>query len=404
MRREGPGIWDADGGASRLPPGLKPCLRRSVSPPRTPHQAEDGASKLGGSYRDMGLQFAGVTALLAASVGLVEAQTLLVLPEASQRASVAQRLGITDITISYHRPLVNGRKVWGGLVPYGEVWRAGANENTTIAFSDPVTVEGEMLPRGTYGLHMIPGTDVWTVIFSKNASSWGSFSYKQDEDALRVKVKPRAAEMHEALTYDFDEVKPESAAVTMQWEKMAVPLHVSVNEKELTMASLHGQLRGGVQYTWEGWAEAANYSLTNKVDLEQGLKWADASIGQEERYDTLILKAQLLEALNRAGEAAPIQKRALAMANATQLYFYGRQLQAQKKPEEAMAIFRQTAQRFPDHWLGHMAQARLHSAAGEYDQALAEMKAALAAGAPDQQKPGIANYMKRLEAREDMNR
>src|SRR5450755_5109664 len=125
------------------------------------------------------------------------------LPDVSQLAVNKQRVGLTDITITYHRPLVNGRKIWGGLVPLGEVWRAGANENTTIEFSDPVSVEGQPLAKGIYGLHMIPTADSWTVIFSKMSSAWGSFSYNQSEDALRVTVKPQAAEMHEAVTYDF---------------------------------------------------------------------------------------------------------------------------------------------------------------------------------------------------------
>src|SRR5581483_5509177 len=108
---------------------------------------------------------------------------MLDLPRASQHALVSQRIGITDITINYHRPLANGRQIWGKLAPYGQVWRAGANENTTITFSDPVSIEGQPLEKGTYGLHMIPGESQWTVIFSKNSASWGSFTYKQDEDA-----------------------------------------------------------------------------------------------------------------------------------------------------------------------------------------------------------------------------
>src|ERR1035438_6887110 len=113
------------------------------------------------------------------------------LPLQSQHAKVTQRIGVTDITVNYHRPLVNDRKVWGALVPYGQVWRAGANENTTITFSDPVTVEGKPLEKGTYGLHMIPNADEWTIIFSKNSTSWGAFTYDQKEDALRVTVKPK---------------------------------------------------------------------------------------------------------------------------------------------------------------------------------------------------------------------
>jgi hypothetical protein len=125
------------------------------------------------------------------------------LPDVSQLAVNKQRVGLTDITVTYHRPLVNGRKIWGGLVPFGDVWRAGANENTTIEFSDPVSVEGQPLAKGIYGLHMIPTADSWTVIFSKMSSAWGSFSYKQEEDALRVNVKPRPIEMEEALEYEF---------------------------------------------------------------------------------------------------------------------------------------------------------------------------------------------------------
>ncbi|MDQ6810158.1 MAG: DUF2911 domain-containing protein, partial [Verrucomicrobiota bacterium] len=125
------------------------------------------------------------------------AQTDLGLPDKSQAALVKQRVGVTDITIAYHRPLVNGRKIWGGLVPFGQVWRAGANENTTFEVTDPVLVEGQPLPKGLYGLHMIPNPDSWTIIFSKAATSWGSYTYNQAEDALRVNVKPRPIEMEE---------------------------------------------------------------------------------------------------------------------------------------------------------------------------------------------------------------
>src|SRR6267142_3468464 len=158
---------------------------------------------------------------------------MLDLPRPSQHAVLTQRIGITDVTVNYHRPVVNKRKVWGGLVPYGQVWRAGANENTTIEFTDPVTIEGKPLPKGTYGLHMIPGESEWTVIFSKNSTSWGSFTYDQAEDALRVMVKPQTAEFHEALTYDFDDVSPDASVVTLRWEKVAVPFKVGVNTHEI---------------------------------------------------------------------------------------------------------------------------------------------------------------------------
>jgi Protein of unknown function (DUF2911) len=175
-------------------------------------------------------------------VSLCHAQTVMLdLPLQSQHATVMQTIGITDITVDYHRPLVNGRQIWGKTVPYGQVWRAGANENTTITFTDPVKIEGQPLDKGTYGLHVIPDENKWTVIFSKTSTAWGSFTYKPDEDALRVTVKPQAADFHEALTYDFDSVKPDSALVTLRWEKLAVPFKVDVAVNDIVKASIPGR-------------------------------------------------------------------------------------------------------------------------------------------------------------------
>src|ERR1700756_1106585 len=171
--------------------------------------------------------------------------TELNIPRASQRGTVTQRLGLTHITITYHRPEVGGREIWGKTVPFGKVWRSGANENTTITFSDDVTVEGKPLAAGTYGLHTIPDKDQWTIIFSKNSTSWGSFSYDEKEDALRVTVKPHAAESFEMLTYVFDDVKPDSAAATLRWEKLAVPFRVSVDTKALVLKSITNALASG---------------------------------------------------------------------------------------------------------------------------------------------------------------
>ena len=338
--------------------------------------------------------------ILAAPAG---AQSMVMsLPRPSQRAVVSQRVGLTDVTITYHRPLVGGRKIWDGVVPYGQVWRAGANENTTIEFSDPVAAEGQALARGVYGLHMIPGAESWTVIFSKNATSWGSFTYDKAEDALRVDVKPRAVDFHEALTYDFDDVKPDSALVTLRWEKMAVPFRVAVSQ-ETTLANVRAQFRNLPQYTWQGWNDAAQYCLNGKINFDEALKWADKSIEMEERFDNLMTKAGLLEALNRGGEATAARNRAMEAANPTQLYFYGRQLQAQKKANEALDVFRVTGKRFPENWVGHMAMARVNSAGGNFDGAVKEIRAAQAAGVPDVQKKRVDELLQMLEAKKDIN-
>jgi hypothetical protein len=345
-----------------------------------------------------------ITTICLSLASLAGAQTLLTLPEASQRASVGQRLGVTDITITYHRPLAGGRKVWGGLVPYGQVWRAGANENTTIQFSDAVKVEGRELAAGTYGLHMVPTADACEVIFSKNSTSWGSFTYKKDEDALRVTVKPQPAEMHEALTYDFDDVKADSAVVTLRWEKLAIPFRVAIDETGSTMQSLRSELRGGKQYTWTGWNEAANYALQHKTNLEEGLHWADLSIQSEERFENLMTKSQILEGLNRAADAKAAHDRAMETANVTQLYFWGRQLQAQNHQSEAMETFKLVSKRFANHWISNLAQARVESAGGNFDEAAKHLQAALSMGVPDQSKSAVENYLKRVQAKQDFNR
>ena len=345
--------------------------------------------------------------LLTAGFCLAQTATsetlMLDLPRASQHAVVTQRIGITDITINYHRPLANGRQIWGKVVPYGQVWRAGANENTTITFTDPVTIEGQPLDKGSYGLHMIPGENQWTVIFSKVSTAWGSFSYKQDEDALRVNVKPQTAESHNALTYDFDDIKPDSTIVTMSWEKVAVPFKVAVNVNDIVTASIRKQTRGLNQYYWEGWDDAAAYFLANKIDLDEALKDEELSIQAEERYDNLLNKSKILEAMGRTQEADAARKEALDKANALQLYFYARQLQAAKKQEEAFAIFRSNAKKFPDYWTSHVGLARVYSRQGDFDSAVKEMQLALTT-APDSNKPNLENYVKRLQAKDDINR
>jgi hypothetical protein len=314
---------------------------------------------------------------------------------------VSQRVALTDVTITYHRPLVGGRKVWGAMVPYGQVWRAGANENTTIEFSDPVQIEGQTLAKGVYGLHMIPGADSWTLIFSKNATSWGSFSYDQKEDALRVTVKPAVGEMHEALTYDFDDVKPDSAVVTLRWEKVAVPFHVTA-DKEATVANIRNQMRNTAQYIWAGWDDAATWCADNKTNLEEGLKWADRSIQAEDRFENEMTKSRLLAELKRDSDAAAARNKAMEMGNAIQLYSFGRQSQLGGKKAEAMEAFRIVAKKFPEHWVGHLAQARLSVAGGDFTTALKEIQAATA-GAPQQNKTALENLRKRIENKEDIN-
>jgi tetratricopeptide (TPR) repeat protein len=341
--------------------------------------------------------------LAAALPALSPAQSFMLdLPLQSQRAEISQRIGLTDVTIDYHRPLVNDRKVWGNLVPYGKVWRAGANINTTITFSDPVQIEGKPLDKGTYGLHMIPNADEWTIIFSKNSTSWGAFTYDEKEDALRVTVKPKTADMHNALTYDFDDLKPDSAVVELEWEKVAVPFKVSVDVHDIVDASLKKQLRNLSQYTWISWDEAATYLLTEKVNLDEALAYANKSIENEDRFDNELTKSKVLTALNRKDEALAAQKKALDLASPLQVHMYARGLQGEKRSDEAFVIFRENAKKHPDQWFVHSGMARIYCSQGKFDDAAKEMKLALAA-APDNQKSYVDGLVKRLESKQDIN-
>jgi hypothetical protein len=160
---------------------------------------------------------------------------------ASLKGSVMQVLGVdTEITITYSRPGVKGRKIWGELVPYGMApgnkysndkpypWRAGANENTTIEFNKDIKIEGHALPAGKYGIHMIPSEKDWTIIFSKNNSAWGSFQYNQEEDALRITVTPVKAPHQEWLIFGFDDLAGNSATAYLHWEELKVPFKIEL--------------------------------------------------------------------------------------------------------------------------------------------------------------------------------
>ncbi len=357
----------------------------------------------------LGIGFA-VVVLLSAGTKSSQAQfkngaqaTELNLPRLSQRAEVIQRIGLTDITIIYHAPLAGGRELFGKTIPYGQVWRAGANENTTIGFTDDVRVEGQALAAGTYGLHVIPNAEQWTIIFSKNSTSWGSFSYDEKEDALRVTVKPASAENRETLEYTFDDMKPDSTTVTLRWGKVAVPWHISVDTNAITERSIGQQLRNVGGFTWAGYDEAANWNLDNNYKLEEALKWEDTSIQNEERFENLETKSRILGAMGKKQESAAALSQAIEKANALQLYVYARGLQRQKEQDKAFELYRQNAKKFPDSWASHYGMARIASASGNFEVAVKEMKLAVT-GSQGPQKTFMEGLLKRLENKDDINK
>jgi tetratricopeptide (TPR) repeat protein len=309
------------------------------------------------------------------------AQQGLKVPEASPAASVSQTVGLTKIEVSYHRPAVNKRKVFGQLVPYGEVWRAGANENTIISFSSPVKIEGHTLNAGTYGLHMIPAAKQWTIIFNNVNTGWGSFAYSDKDDALRVTVTPQAGEFAERLAYVIDDPTEHSATVTMHWDKVKVPFKIDIDTPAVVMANMRAELKGLAQFNTVAWAQAARYWADHGGDLDEAQKFADKALTFGESFAALRARALVAEKKGDAKLAGQLRDKALTMATENDLNQYGYVLLGQKKVDEAIGIFKQNVQAHPQSWnvydsLGeaYMAKNDTRNAAENYGKALTLVK------------------------------
>ena len=240
-------------------------------------------------------------------------------PRESPRQEIAQTVGDTKIAIVYHRPDVKEREIWGKLVPYGEVWRTGANENTTFETRGDLKIAGQTLPKGKYGLHTIPGKDEWTVIFNKVNNEWGSFKYDQKQDALRILVKADKEEFLETMTISFENVKMNSTDIVIAWEKVRVPFTVDVGDViGRTLASVRTQMASLKADDFRTPAQAAGWVLNSKMtaNYEEALKWIDASIKAKETFGNLNTKARLLAGLNRKDEAIGTAEKAVAVGKA----------------------------------------------------------------------------------------
>ncbi|MFC2119692.1 DUF2911 domain-containing protein [Bacteroidota bacterium] len=228
-------------------------------------------------------------------------------PRPSPNATVSQTVGITHITIDYSSPGVKNRTIWGELVPFGEVWRTGANEVTSITFDDPVKINGNELPSGTYGIHTMPGKTEWEIIFSKDTEVDGGSNYDPEKDALRIKVKPEEAPFVERMIFIFTNTTDNKTTANLWWEKLRVSFDIEVNTQEIVFAKADEQL------SWAPSFQAANYCLTNNVNLEQGMKWIEASVLLKEVYWNTRIKAQLQNKLGKKNEAIATMKRAIEL-------------------------------------------------------------------------------------------
>jgi len=278
------------------------------------------------------------------------------LPQGSQRATVSQTVGISDININYSRPSVKGREIWGKLVPYGmnnlgfgtakeSPWRAGANESTTISFSDDMSIEGKQIEAGTYALFMVVHeNDNVDIILSKNSTAWGSYFYNPEDDVLKVTVKANKTKHTELLTFDFIAVDKTSATAALQWGEKEIPFKVEVPVSEIVLNDIRHQLEGSAGFSNTSWVQAANYSLNNDGDLNEALVWVDGSLSgnfySQVNYNNLMTKSRILQKMGKTEESLKIVDEAASMANKNQLNALGYQMLNQKENDLAIKFFK----------------------------------------------------------------
>jgi Protein of unknown function (DUF2911) len=279
--------------------------------------------------------------LLVVVSAAVSATAQVRTPRPSQKASVMQTIGVTDITITYHRPGVKGRAIWGDplpeqvasvkgeatldnqnerpkgavIVPWGHMWRTGANDATTFEITDDVLINGQKLAAGSYSLHTIPNKTEWTIVFNGTSNQWGSFNYDPAKDTLRVKAKAAPlTENQEWLQFTIDPINENSARVNIRWEKLSVPFTVEVPDvNAVTVAKARAAVNAAKPDDWRTPFDAARYALGNAVstDDQEALGWLDKSIAAKETFQNLSAKSRALFKAGKKEEAIALGERAI---------------------------------------------------------------------------------------------
>ena len=327
--------------------------------------------------------------------------------QASPHARVFQEIGLSDITIDYHRPGVKGREIWGKLVPYGMTnlgfgtakespWRAGANENTTITFTDDVKINGHDLPAGTYGLHMLVTEKDWTIIFSKTNTAWGSFFYDPKDDALRVVVTPEKSDFTEWLEYNFENLTDHSADIELRWENLKAKFNASFDLNNVVLDRYRKALVGAGGFNWLNYQQAAAYCLAKNIDLDEALNWIDHSISIKQTGSNLLTKSQLLEKKGDKKEADELAKKGIDLATEAELNNYGYTLMLQYNDvDRALEIFKINVKKHPESWNVFDSLAEAYAKKGDRENAVKYYNMALEKS-PDNQHQRIMNAIGNL--------
>lgn len=340
-------------------------------------------------------------------------------PRRSPAAVVSQTIGLSQVTINYSRPAARKRRVWGKVVPYGlsksnfgnkrpMPWRAGANENTVFTTTHRLKIGDKTLPAGSYGLHMVVDASAQvTVIFSKNYTSWGSFFYDVEDDALRITTQLEDYPVHtENLMYVFENIRHNAATVGLLWGKKKISFKVTFATHQIVLASMKNDLKTYPGFFWEGPLSAAQYCVDYNIALAQALAWVDQSIQIRATFANNREKATILLRQGKTKEAIIYIDKAVPMGSIFQLHGLGRQLIRAQMPKKAMEVFKYNYQNHKDTPVTiNFGMMRGYSALGEYKKALKYAKAALE-HVPAHDKSNqrqLAEAIKKLKNNQDMN-
>lgn len=349
--------------------------------------------------------------LAAFLLATLAVQAQVALPRTpSPAATISQTIGISTVNVNYSRPKVNGREVWGKLVPFGwnvdpfglrnsAPWRAGANENTILTLSHPAKIEGQLVPAGSYGLFFVINADnSGEVVLSKEYQAWGSFFYDAKADQMKAKIQLRDAPHTEALTYDFINLKKNGGELVLNWEKKQFPVKIEFAVDDIVMANAAQQLKGQTGFSPNGRISAANYALTNKVNQEQAIGWIDQVLVNNKTFPAMNIKAGLLKQTGKTAEADKVMVDAMAIATEVELNAYGYQLIADGNMDKAVEVLAINTQRFPKSANAWDSLGEAQAMKGDKTNAIKNFKKSLSLNPPENVKLNSEKYLKQLGA------
>lgn len=348
--------------------------------------------------------------LFTLASAILFAQPITTPRTASPAATATQTVGISTVTVKYSRPAVKGREIWGNLVPYGwnaqsfgpgreAPWRAGANENTVIELSHDAKVEGQAVPKGTYGLFFVINKDnTGEVILSKDYKSWGSFWYDPQHDQLRSKIQLRDIANTELLTYDFINLTKNSAELVLNWEKKQFPVKIEFAVDDIVMANAVEELKGPTGFTAQGYTSAAAYALQNNVKQDLALTWIDQAIAQNKNFNNLRVKSALLKKAGKTDEADKLIKEGMSLATEAELNTYGYQLLGQGDNDKAIEILTLNTERFPKSPNAWDSLGEAYATKGDKPNAIKNFKKSLSLNPPANVKANSEKFLRQLGA------